>query len=270
MRSTTKLFARLALALIALAAFAAPALAAAPNNDTFANAKVVALGFGETLDTTQATTDGDDAQLNQDCGAPTTDASVWYAIDGNGGGVKVDVSASSYSAGVIVAAGTQGSLTMLACGPSSVAFKADTGTRYYVLAFDDQDDGGGNGGTLKIQFQQTLVPDVDFTVNRYGSFDSRTGAATLSGSYSCSAGASFVIFVDAVQKVGRGSVVGFEVFEGSCDGTLHPWSVVVAPDSGKFAGGQVKVNAYGIAFGDDLSSDQELAQTVKLRSAKRK
>ncbi|MBK9715128.1 MAG: hypothetical protein IPO81_28145 [Kouleothrix sp.] len=108
MRSITKLLARLALVLVALAAFAAPALAAAPNNDTFASAKVVALDFSETLDTTQATTDSDDAQVNQTCGAPATDASVWYAIDGDGGGVKIDVGASTYSAGVIVATGTAG------------------------------------------------------------------------------------------------------------------------------------------------------------------
>ena len=270
MHAIRKLFARLALALGILATFATPALAAAPSNDTFANAKSVALGFSETLDTTQATTDSADAQANADCGAPVTDASVWYALDGTGGGVKVDVSASSYSAGVIVATGAPGSLTLIACGPGATAFNAQAGTRYYVLAFDDQDDGRGNGGTLSIQFQPTLVPAVDFSISQYGSFDTRTGAATIRGSYTCSAGASFVIFVDAVQKVGRGAVTGFEVFEGTCDDTIRPWSVVIAPEIGKFAGGQVKVNAFGIAFGADLNTEQELNQIVKLRSPKRK
>ena len=268
MRSITKRLARIALALVALAAFATPALAAAPTNDTFANAKVVSIGFSETLDTSQATTDSIDAQLNQNCGAPATDASVWYAIDGTGGGVKVDASTSSYSAGVLVATGTPGDLTTIACGPQYTAFKAEAGTRYYVMVFDDQEDGRGNGGTLNIQFQPTLAPDVDFSLNRYGKFDSRAGSVTLSGSYTCSAGASFNIFVDVSQKVGRGSVTGFGFFEGACDGTPQPWSVVIEPDSGKFAGGKLQTTAFGVAFGEDLNTEQEITQTVQLRKKK--
>ena len=52
------------------------------------------------LVTTGATTDADDAQLNTTCGAPATDASVWYSLQGSGKGVVADVSSSDYSAGV--------------------------------------------------------------------------------------------------------------------------------------------------------------------------
>src|SRR5262245_29080579 len=103
MRSITKLLARLALVLVALAAFAAPAFAAAPSNDTLANAKPVNLGFKETTDTTEATTDDDDKRLLKTCPAPAADASVWYTIVGDGTKVTVDVGDSDYSAGVIVA-----------------------------------------------------------------------------------------------------------------------------------------------------------------------
>lgn len=59
------------------------------------------------LDTTEATTDGDDAQLNETCGAPATDASVWYAfVAGSDAVVVVDVSQSGYSAGVLVGVGS--------------------------------------------------------------------------------------------------------------------------------------------------------------------
>ncbi len=92
---------------------------------------------------------------------------------------------------MIVAVGTPGSLTTLTCAPLSVAFRAEAGARYYVLIFDDQGDGSGNGGTLDIQIQHAFVPDVDFSVNRYGTFDPRSGTATVSGSYTCSAGAEF-------------------------------------------------------------------------------
>ena len=88
------------IALGALGVAAPPALAAAPGNDTFGGATQAALGFSQQLDTTEATTDADDAQLNASCGAPATDASVWYSFTGSDAGVVVDVSQSDYSAGV--------------------------------------------------------------------------------------------------------------------------------------------------------------------------
>src|SRR5262245_58555541 len=153
MKTIIKLLAVLALVLSALGVSAPSALAAAPNNDTFATATVVAIGFSEVLDTTEATTDGDDAQLNASCGAPATDASVWYALDGTDTTVVVDVSQSNYSAGVLVGVGSQGNLQTVACGPGAVAFFAAAGTTYYVLAIDDQLGGGGNGGLLSISFK---------------------------------------------------------------------------------------------------------------------
>src|SRR5262245_31008634 len=73
------------------------ARAAAPANDTFEGAVSAPLGFSQMLDTTEATTDEDDAQLNQ-CGGSATDASVWYAITlASEGYVVVDVSQSDYS-----------------------------------------------------------------------------------------------------------------------------------------------------------------------------
>jgi hypothetical protein len=98
----------------------------------------VTLGFSETLDTTDATTDVDDKQLLDTCGAPATDASVWNAYDGDGTRVAVDVRNSNYPAGVIVATGTQGNLETVECAPGLVCFDAEVRTRYYVLVFDDQ------------------------------------------------------------------------------------------------------------------------------------
>ena len=52
-----------------------------PTNDTVAGATPIsALPFTATLDTTQATTDATDASLNANCGAPATEASVWYYL----------------------------------------------------------------------------------------------------------------------------------------------------------------------------------------------
>src|SRR2546426_570280 len=138
MKTIIRLLAVLALALGALVVAAPAALAAAPSNDTFTGATAVKIGFSEVLDTTEATTDSDDAQLNASCGAPATDASVWYVLKGSDQGVAVDVSKSDYSAGVLVGVGTQGNLQTVTCGPGSVRFFAAAGTTYYVLAIDDQ------------------------------------------------------------------------------------------------------------------------------------
>src|SRR4029077_18225646 len=81
------------LALGALAFSGPAAMAAAPSNDTFGGAIAVAIGVTQSLDTTQATTDAADAQLNSTCGAPAPDASVWCSFTSTvDTGVVVDVS----------------------------------------------------------------------------------------------------------------------------------------------------------------------------------
>src|SRR5262245_61371329 len=60
---------------------AAPAYAAVPTNDAFGGAVTIgSVPFTTTLDTSEATTDADDTNANANCGAPTTDASVWYSM----------------------------------------------------------------------------------------------------------------------------------------------------------------------------------------------
>ena len=72
--------------LLAIALPAAPAAAAPPANDVFGEAVVIdpgSLPFSTSQDTTDATTDADDAEIAALCpggGPPFTDASVWYAF----------------------------------------------------------------------------------------------------------------------------------------------------------------------------------------------
>jgi hypothetical protein len=115
---------------------------------------------------------------------------------------------------VIVAVGSQGNLQTVTCAPEFASSVAEAGARYYVLAFDDQSDGGGNGGTLDIAFRQSTLPDVDFSVDAYGQVDARGGIATITGSYTCTAGASITIFADASQRVGRFTILGSGAFSG--------------------------------------------------------
>jgi len=90
-----------------------------PPNDKAVHAAVVsALPFSATLDTTGATTDANDVQVNQDCGAPVTNNSVWYTFTAGTHDklLAVDTTGSTYSSGVIIATGVPGALTNEDCG----------------------------------------------------------------------------------------------------------------------------------------------------------
>ena len=270
MKISLKLLVALAAAVLTVA-WPSTASAAAPSNDTFPNATSASIGFSQVLDTTQATTDADDAQLNASCGAPATDASVWYVLQGSDQNVVVDVSQSNYSAGVLVGVGTEGNLQTVTCGPGTVAFFAAAGTTYYILAIDDQTDGSGNGGSLNISFNaEPPPPTVEVTVNPTGTVNTRTGVAHISGTYSCTDGDFIDLFVNAQQNVGRFAIVGSGEFfdSGTCDGTSHNWSADVFPQNGRFAGGKTMTVTDGFSCGPFECTDGFAEQTVQLRGGR--
>jgi hypothetical protein len=119
--------------------------------------------------------------LNVACGAPATNASVWFVYTAPADGtVVVDVSQSDYSSGVIIATGTPANLTFQSCGPHNVANDVTAGQPLYIMAFSDQV--GSNGGTLQITIDNAPPPpDVTVTVNPKGKVD-HTGTATITGS----------------------------------------------------------------------------------------
>lgn len=247
---------------------ASPALAAAPSNDMLSGATPISTGSNTVLDTTEATTDADDVEANASCGAPATDASVWYsftpAVDG---GVVVDVSSSSYSAGVLVTTGGPGSLARVTCGPGAVTFNATAGTTYNILAFDDQFDGGGNGGTLNLSLEPVPPPPTVAVSVTSGRVD-RTGATTLTGTLTCTDAEFVIIFGDLSQTVGRFTTIRgqFSFGPGStCDGTPQPWTALVVPQSGKFAGGKAAAVTFTFACGDSQCATSFNRQVVQLR-----
>jgi hypothetical protein len=243
------------------------AAAAPPSNDTFGGATPVTLGFSEELDTSEATTDADDAQLNTPSCTPATDASVWYAftspVDAQ---VSVFISGSSYDAEVLVGVGTQGNLEGVACG-HGVTFLADGGVTYYVLAVDDQTDGGGNGGILRIAFVGAPTPTADVTVDPVGRFDSPTGVATITGTYMCTAADSVLVSGFLQQNRGRFTVVGSFNFvdEGTCDGTTRRWSFEVVPENGTFTGGKASAIVFVNVCGPFQCFSDLDERTVQLR-----
>jgi hypothetical protein len=229
------------------------ALAAVPTNDAFGGRTVVGtLPFSQSLDTSEATTDADDAALNTQCGAPVTDASVWYEVTASADGALVaDVSGSSYSAGAIVATGSPSSFVVVACAPGAVAWTTTAGQTYSVLVFDDQFDGGGNGGVLDLTIDVAPPPPtVDATVNRTATFNAKTGAVTLTGTVTCSGQTDFA-FLDVAlsQNVGRFTISGFTGTGIDCDGVTRPWTLDVLGDNGKFAGGKAASVTFAVACG---------------------
>lgn len=101
---------RLGVTILAAAALvpltASAASAAPPSNDHPPGAVALSLGDDVTEDTSQATTGTLDAKVNAFCGAPFTNASVWYTYSaGADGSVIFDMSASDYSGGFMIFVG---------------------------------------------------------------------------------------------------------------------------------------------------------------------
>jgi hypothetical protein len=246
-----------------------PALAAPPTNDTFGGATVIgALPFSDSVDTTEATTDADDAEANADCGAPATDASVWYDFAATDDAVLlVDVFASSYLAGVIVVTGDPGSFELVTCGPDSVAFDAFAGETYHILAFDDQGDGGGNGGTLEISVDVAPPPpEIALTVDPVGHF-TKSGSATVSGTVTCTGTNVDFAFIDLQlqQRVGRALINGFGSIDFACDGNTQAWSVEVFAENGLFRGGHAATITFAFACNPIFCGEAFEEATIKLR-----
>lgn len=255
-----------------LALTAAPALAAPPGNDLYPGRTVVgAVPFTDQVDTTQATTDADDQEVNTTCGAPALDASVWYELTAATDDVLLaDVSGSSYSAGVAVVTGAPGSFSLVACGPGATAWQASAGTKYTLLAFDDQFDGGGNGGVLNLKVEVAPPPPaLEVTVSPTATFNSRTGAVTLTGTINCEDTAQFA-FVDAqlTQRVGRMLIRGFGGTDVTCDGTTRPWSFMVQGDNGLFKGGKAAQVTFSLACGVAFCSEYLAEQTIQIKGGK--
>jgi hypothetical protein len=218
---------------------AVPASAAPPSNDVITGATAItALPFAETVDTTEATTDAEDAAVNANCGAPATNGSVWYTLTaGDSPAYVVDVSQSDFSAGVIVATGTPGNLSLLACGPLSVGFEATAGETYYLMAFSDTPE--VPGGQLSIAVRESgPAPKVSMTVKDTGKVN-KAGVATLSGTYTCIGEADLVLVQGTLQQEQDDEVQvrgNFEVPDLKCGGTFN-WSADVTAESGVFKKG---------------------------------
>ena len=161
---------------------------APPVNDTIEGiTHIPTIPSSAWSDTRYATTDTRDNELNAGCGAPATEASVWFTLPGpTGVPYTIDTTRSDYSTTVLVATGTADDLSLIACGHGRVTLTFPD--ELHVLVVDDV-PGNGNGGTLLMSVSRPIAPQVSLTVSANGQFVSQTGTALLNGTLTCSAGA---------------------------------------------------------------------------------
>jgi hypothetical protein len=272
MKASRRLVAALAAAFTSVALAGSPAVAAPPTNDTFVGAETIAaVPFTTSLDTSEATTDADDDELNLPCGAPAMDASVWYSFTPTEDNAYLaDVSASDYSAGVFVATGSPGSFNVLACGQLGAGWEATAGETYSIVVIDDQTDGSGNGGQMELTVDVAPPPPaLEVTVNDTARFDAKTGSAILSGTIMCGSDAQFA-FLEAqvTQRVGRMLIRGYGGTEVTCDDTVRPWELEVFGDNGLFKGGRALSATFSAACGLVFCSEYFAEQTIQLKGKK--
>lgn len=252
--------------MLAAGTTAMPAWAAAPANDEYAGAVPVSIGDHITLDTTQATTTSADAALNANCGAPATKASVWYTYSAAADdGVVLDMSASDYSGGFLVFAGTPTADSLVTCGAEVLGFQVSAGTTYAIMVVDDDLDGNSaNGGNLVLDVIPGTPPPT-LTVDPRATVD-KAGTVWVTGTYVCTRADFIDVEGDLRQRVGRGSVQGYgSVFdEGTCDGTVRPFTMGITAVSGKFAGGKAASITFAFACGDIMCAEGYIEQTIQL------
>jgi hypothetical protein len=266
--------------LILTSVVAGPAVAAPPGNDEYSGRATLsgALPLDYTQDTTEATLGPDDAALVAGCdGAPPTDASVWFEFTApQSGGLALDMTASDYAAGAVIATGnpTDG-WEVAGCGPGVAGWYADEGVTYTMLVFDDFDT-PGNGGTLVMTLDVIPPPPtLDVTVNKTATFNSRTGEATVSGVVTCTPAPgqeemSFAFLdIQLTQRVGRILIRGYGGTEVTCDGDQRPWQALIAGDNGLFRGGKAANVTTTVACGAYDCAIDFIETTVQLKGVKR-
>lgn len=248
------------------------AAAAPPANDDIGGALPLTVPDTVSQDTTEATTSQLEADLNATfCGAPTLEHGVWFTATATDSTVVgIDVTASDYSAGILVAQGSPGALEPLLCGPGVVSGFVEAGTTYYVLVFGDGLSEATGGNLVLTTSLAPPPPDVELTVNGTASVD-RTGVAHLTGTATCTSddvnAVLYDVSGDLSQRVGRFTIRGYfyaELFV-PCDGQTVSWSADVIGDNGRFAGGKAATVAYAFACGTFDCGQGYVEASVMLR-----
>lgn len=267
---TYRRFVHLLLATVLALTVSTPALAAAPTNDDIATATVItALPFTETIDTSESTTAPDEPWS---CYSTPT---VWYTFTPTVSGlIDVNTWGSNYDTVLQVNVGEPGSLNLVACNDndgnqwaSRVIFEATAGMTYYFMV------GGQDNPVGNLTFSVQVMPpplEMDFTLDPSGSFNAKTGAATLRGTVTCNRSADqpagVSLYGTLEQSIGRVTFRGYSsTYYTSCSDTPTAWSLTVTAGNGKFAGGHAQAYVYVEAYDGYYFVYDQATGTVTLK-----
>ena len=252
---------------------AGPVSAQPPTNDTIGGATVIgALPFFDEVDTTEATTDAVELAAAQPCldfGAPAIEKAVWYTgTSQTGVEVIVDVTASTYSAGIAVFAGPPSAETFLTCGRGVVRGAVTPEQTVYLMVFGDVP--GSPGGVLRISVEAVAPPPtVEVAIDTVGGVTPKTGVARVSGTVTCEGAAAFVNVSGTLrQRAGRVIIQGgfFAELEPACDGTPIAWTAEVVAPLGLFTGGKATATVTAVACTELFDcTEVTVTQDVRLR-----
>jgi hypothetical protein len=237
---------------------------AAVTNDDFDSATVIgSLPFSDTVDMSQATVAPDDPFV---CGS-TPAGTVWYEFTPTFSGL-VRATTSTFLAEIDPYTGSRGSLSLHSCAD---AFAVTAGVTYHVMFYSGLPD----VGSVTLSLERYLAPEVSLTVDPVGRVNSKTGAAILSGSFSCSSAIGASVGDD--QAAGsltqlfarRVRIQGFFEFAPStvCTGETVPWTTTVVGGNGLFAAGKGHASAFLTACDTNgICSDVAVEKDVQLKS----
>lgn len=257
----------LAMGALLVGALAAPAAAAPPSNDDRGDAATVgALPFKTTLDTSDATPQGNDPECSTGDDNPT----VWYSFTPSvSGRYGVSTFRSDYDTTLLVAMPNNGGLDIINCNDdtaflsSAVIWQAQAGQEYLIMVGACC---GDRGGTLRLELRKDpRRVRAEVTIAKRGIVN-RKGGAVLRGRVECQhpAGAAGFLTASIVQSAGR------FLFRGNTEIGLRcnrAWQARMPGNLGRFAPGpaSARVEIFVCsAFGCDGDTAR---RTVRLRSA---
>jgi hypothetical protein len=108
--------------------------------------------------------------------------------------------------------------------------------------------------------------EIGVTIDPVGTVTPKTGAATVSGTVTCSSPAEVFVDVSASQRAGRVNVLGFGFAQVSCKGEAT-WTTSLEPFNGRFVGGKLLVDAFAFGFDDQQDDDAEASAVVRLKGS---
>jgi hypothetical protein len=122
--------------------------------------------------------------------------------------------------------------------------------------------------TAPLGFDPNVPPqprlEIGVTIDPVGSVTPKTGAATVTGTVTCSSPADVFVDVSASQRAGRANILGFAFTEVTCDGEAT-WTGSLEPFNGRFVGGKLDVDAFAFGFDDQQDDDAQAFAVVKLK-----